>query len=116
MKKLTGLFAIIGFILFIGILTSCESQGTLRESEATSNQPCVVGGDTIDLYVYWPSTLRSIYIAKIRNSSKPVTSLTYTEGKADQTIIIVDKEKSTNKVINGSILSENDSIVVIKKN
>lgn len=115
MKKLTGLFAILGFIMFMGILASCESQGTLKQSESTLNTPCVIGGDTLDLYVYWPSSMRSIYVAKIRNSSKPVTSLTYTEGKADQSIIIIDKDKKTNTVINGSVISENDSIVIKKK-
>ncbi len=112
MKKI---LIVIAIILGLFLLFGCESQGTLRESQATSNQPCVIGGDTVDLYVYWPSSMRSIYIAKVRNSSKTVTSLTYTEGKADNSIIIVDKDKSTSKVVTGSILSENDSIIVIKK-
>jgi hypothetical protein len=99
------------------LFVSCEEQGTLRESQATKNEPCIIGKDTIDLYLYWPSNLTNIWIAKVRNSNPPVVSLTYQEGKTQNTVIIVNKDNDVknNRFIKGDIISENDSVIVIKK-
>jgi len=108
---------IIGIIVVLFLFTSCEKQGTLTESKATQNKPCVINGDTVDLYVYWPDPMSSIWIAKVRNSNKPVLSLTYSEGKTHETVIIVNKDEDVknNRYIKGDIISENDSVIVIKK-
>ena len=108
---------IIGIIVLLFLFVSCEEQGTLRESQATQNKPCVIGKDTVDLYIYWPNNMTNIWIAKVRNSNTPIVSLTYQEGKTQETVIIVNKDEDVknNRYIKGDIISENDSVIVIKK-
>lgn len=109
MKKLIGI--LIVFVLMV----SCEPQGTLKESYSTHNKPMVIGKDTVDLYLYWPDKFSAIWVAKVRN--QPVISLTYSEGKTHETVVMIDncKGNNLNRIIKGYILSENDSIVVVKK-
>lgn len=111
------IFSLIGFfslcLIVSFIIQSCEPQGTLQESQATQTKPIVLGKDTVDLYLYWPDKFQGIWIAKVRN--QPTISLTYSQGKTHETVIILDNGNKPNRIVKGYILSEKDSILVIVK-
>lgn len=104
MKKL------ILLLFIIGTITSCTDPGTLEKfsAEKPNLAPCVIDGDTVALYQYYPYTGSPIWIAKL----KQTTTLTYRVGKHNQSVVFVDKNQ---QYINGDVLLENDSIIIIKK-
>lgn len=113
MKKFLVLF-------LLEFLVSCDPAGTVKTGfDDKEFHYCVVGKDTMDLFFVYPSKGSGIYVAKFRNNTTP-TALEYPVGKTHETVIILDHandwlvKKQT--VINGRVISENDSIVVIKKN
>jgi hypothetical protein len=105
MKKI-----LITLILLI-TLTSCEDKGITQQwlNGDESTLPQELKG----LKVYRVSCGEGEYV-RVGILNDQVISTTYQTGKVQESIILVNKE--TTRTINvESIISENDSIVVIKK-
>ena len=105
MKKI-----LITLILLI-TLTSCEDKGITQQwlTGDESTLPQELKG----LKVYRVSCGEGEYV-RVGILNDQVISTTYQTGKVQESIILVNKE--TTRTINvESIISENDSIVVIKK-
>jgi len=105
MKKI-----LLALILLL-TLTSCEDKGITRQTLTgdESNLPQELKG----LKVYTVSTGEGSYV-KVAVLNNQAISTTYQSGKHQQSVILVNKE--TERTINvESIISENDSIIVIKK-
>jgi hypothetical protein len=104
---------ILTFLFCIALLTltSCEDKGVTRQpltGDETNLPPELKG-----LKVYTVSTGSGNYI-KVGILNNQAISTTYQSGKTTQSVILINKE--TTKTINvESIISENDSIIVIKK-
>lgn len=97
---------------------SCTDAGTTQKYVGDDKNviaPCVIDGDTINLYQYYYADASSIWIAKIKNKNN--LSLSYQVGEYSESVIIIDESenKSYIKQIYGSIISENDSVIVIKR-
>lgn len=109
------------FILSVSVLffvSSCKDAGTtLRGLDGEDFKSCVINGDTIDFVYFFPSNERGLWVAKSRSNQNSTMSLSYREGKTNESVIIVEtgKKKEIIRKINGEILSETDSIIVIKK-
>jgi len=103
---------ILTFLFCIALLTiSCEDKGVTRQTLTgdESNLPAELKG----LKVYRVSCGVGDYV-KVAVIDNQVVSTTYQSGKHQQSVILVNKE--TPRTINvESIISENDSIIVIKK-
>jgi hypothetical protein len=105
MKKI-----LLALILLL-TLTSCEDKGLTRQTLTgnESNLPAELKG----LKIYTVSTGSGNYV-KVAVLNHQAISTTYQSGKHQQSVILVNKE--TERTINvESIISENDSIIVIKK-
>jgi hypothetical protein len=105
MKKI-----LLALILLL-TLTSCEDKGLTRQTLTgnESNLPAELKG----LKIYTVSTGSGNYV-KVAVINNQAISTTYKSGKHQQSVILVNKE--TERTINvESIISENDSIIVIKK-
>jgi hypothetical protein len=105
MKKI-----LLALILLL-TLTSCEDKGVTRQTLTgdESNLPAELKG----LKVYRVSCGEGDYV-KVAVINHQAISTTYKSGKHQQSVILVNKE--TERTINiESIISENDSIIVIKK-
>ena len=105
MKKI-----LLALILLL-TLTSCEDKGLTRQTLTgdESNLPAELKG----LKVYRVSCGEGDYV-KVAVLNNQAISTTYKSGKHQQSVILVNKE--TERTINvESIISENDSILVIKK-
>lgn len=92
-------------------LTSCEDKGITRQTLTgdESNLPQELKG----LKVYTVSTGEGSYV-KVAVLNNQAVSTTYQSGKHQQSVILVNKEGE--RTINvETIISENDSILVIKK-
>jgi transcription antitermination factor NusA-like protein len=99
---------VLFFILVIFISTSCIKKGKYIKSE-----PDIVNGKKIEVIKYYYSDDAADYV-KLAFINDTLNSTTYNVDKIQHTTInIINKDKS--KIINGQILIENDSIVVIKK-
>jgi len=103
---------ILTFLFCIALLTiSCEDKGVTKQwlSGDESTLPQELKG----LKVYTVSCGKGEYV-RVGILNNQVISTTYQVGKTQQSIILVNKEVT--RTINvESIISENDSIVVIKK-
>lgn len=103
---------ILTFLFCIALLTiSCEDKGLTRQTLTgdESNLPAELKG----LKIYTVSTGSGNYV-KVGILNHQAISTTYQSGKHQQSVILVNKE--TERTINvESIISENDSILVIKK-
>jgi hypothetical protein len=103
---------ILIFLFCIALLTiSCEDKGVTRQTLTgdESNLPAELKG----LKVYRVSCGVGDYV-KVAVIDNQVVSTTYQSGKHQQSVILVNKENP--RTINvESIISENDSIIVIKK-
>lgn len=105
MKKI-----LLALILALTLL-SCEDKGVTRQTLTgdESNLPAELKG----LKVYRVSCGEGDYV-KVAVLNHQAISTTYQSGKHQQSVILVNKE--TERTINvESIISENDSIIVIKK-
>ena len=92
------------------ILSSCKDAGTKYEGFSY----CVMGKDTIDFVMFYPhSDMTGVWVGKSRNTSIKTISLTYPVGKTRQSAIYLESNTIN---INGTVLLENDSIIIIKKN
>jgi hypothetical protein len=113
MKKiLTFLFCIGIWLLLLSLLTiSCEDKG-VTSLKLSGNEP-TLPAELKGLKVYRVSCGDNEYV-KVGILNNQVVSTTYQAGKVQQSVILVNKEVA--RTINvESIISENDSIIVIKK-
>lgn len=97
--------------LSLALLIGCEDKGVTQQwlSGEESNLPKELKG----LKVYRVSCGEGDYV-KVGVLNNDVVSTTYQDGKAQKSIIMVNN--GTQRTINiESIISENDSIMVIKK-
>lgn len=102
---------ILTILILLLTLTSCEDKGVTHQRLIgnESNLPEEIKG----LKVYSVSCGAGEWV-KVGVLNKQAISTTYTSGKSTQSVILVNKEVV--KTINvESIISENDSIIVIKK-
>jgi len=102
---------ILTFLILLLTLTSCEDKGVTRQTLTgdETNLPQELKG----LKVYRVSCGEGEYV-KVAVLNNQAVSTTYQDGKIQQSVILVNKE--TARTINvESIISENDSILVIKK-
>ena len=103
---------ILTILFCIALLTiSCEDKGVTKQwlSGDESTLPQELKG----LKVYTVSTGSGNYV-KVAVLNNQAISTTYKSGKHQQSVILVNKE--TPRTINvESVISENDSIIVIKK-
>ena len=102
---------ILTFLILLLTLTSCQDKGVTRQTLTgdETNLPAELKG----LKVYRVSCGVNDYV-KVAVIDNQIVSTTYKSGKHQQSVIIVNKE--TARTINvESIISENDSIIVIKK-
>ena len=105
MKKI-----LLALILALTLL-SCEDKGVTRQTLTgdESNLPAELKG----LKIYTVSTGSGNYV-KVAVLNNQAISTTYKSGKHQQSVILVNKEGE--RTINvETIISENDSIIVIKK-
>ena len=114
MKKVFFILA----VLFL--VSSCRDAGTTLKGFSGDGRDfkyLVMNGDTIDFVYYFPSSNSGLWVAKSRSNPNSTMSLSYSEGKTHTSVIIVEtgKKKEDIRKINGDILSETDSIIVIKK-
>jgi len=92
-------------------LTSCEDKGLTRQT--LTGDESTLPAELKGLKVYTVSTGEGNYV-KVAVLNNQSISTTYKSGKYSQSVILVNKE--TERTINvESIISENDSILVIKK-
>ena len=102
---------ILTILVLLCLLTSCEDKGVTKQwlSGDESTLPQELKG----LKVYRVSCGEGEYV-RVGILNNQVISTTYPDGKVKESIILVNKEVA--RTINvESIISENDSIVVIKK-
>ena len=113
-KPFIWFYTIPTLLLVVGLsllFTSCEDKGITRQTLTgdESNLPAELKG----LKVYTVSTGEGSYV-KVAVINNQAISTTYQSGKHQQSVILVNKE--TERTINvESVISENDSIIVIKK-
>jgi hypothetical protein len=102
---------ILTALILLLTLTSCEDKGVTKQwlSGDESTLPTELKG----LKVYRVSCGEGEYV-RVGILNNQVISTTYPSGKIQESVILVNKE--TTRTINvESIISENDSILVIKK-
>jgi hypothetical protein len=102
---------ILTALILLLTLTSCEDKGVTKQwlSGDESTLPQELKG----LKVYRVSCGEGEYV-RVGILNNQVISTTYPSGKIQESVILVNKE--TTRTINvESIISENDSILVIKK-
>jgi hypothetical protein len=102
---------ILSILILLFLLTSCEDKGVTKQwlSGDESTLPAELKG----LKVYRVSCGEGEYV-RVGILNNQVISTTYPSGKTQESIILVNKEVA--RTINvESIISENDSIIVIKK-
>jgi hypothetical protein len=96
-------------------LTSCEDAGTTEKfkgyDDTTKFKPCVINGDTLDLYKYYYCEGSYIWVASSKHYS--TTNLTYHVGKHDESVILLNGDPF--RRIQGNVVMENDSLVLIRK-
>lgn len=103
-------FAIIG-ALILALVISCEDPGVTRnEIQGTEvNLPPELKG--LKIYDVSIGAGSSVKVGVLDNEVK---GLEYTEGKYNKSVVMISKNKD--RVIEiESIISENDSIIVVKK-
>lgn len=103
---------ILTILFCIALLTiSCEDKGVTSQ-RLTGDEP-TLPAELKGLKVYRVSCGDNEYV-KVGILNNQVVSTTYQSGKHQQSVILVNKE--TPRTINvESVISENDSIIVIKK-
>ena len=100
---------ILSTLVLLFLLTSCEDKGVTYQ-KLTGDEPNLPA-ELKGLKVYSVSTGDDFVKVAILNNQ--AISTTYQYGKIQKSVIIVNKDARTINV--ESIISENDSIVVIKK-
>jgi hypothetical protein len=93
-------------------LNSCFEAGTTSTTLTGNEQNLPEELKGLKIYTVSTGDLSSVKVGVIDNAK--TTSLTYSEGKYQESFILV--EKNTGRTIPiGEIISENDSIIVCKK-
>jgi hypothetical protein len=112
-KKENIMKRILMALMVVGLLSSCEPQGTTRLK--------LTGGEDLlpeelkGLKVYSVAVDNGNYV-KVALFNNQVNSVTYQTGKTQTTTIMLNKQTSPSRVIEvESILTENDSIIVCRK-
>lgn len=100
------------FLILTSMLVSCSEPGTSKR---------LLIGDEYNL----PDNLKGLEVYGVRTNDEgyvkvailnnQINSLTYTSGKTSSSVIVLNEKPTNQRVIDGEILSETDSIVVIKK-
>lgn len=99
------------FPILLFLIVACEDKGVT--SQKLTGDESTLPAELKGLKVYRVSCGEGEYV-RVGILNNQVISTTYQTGKVHQSIILVNKE--TARTINvESIISENDSIVVIKK-
>jgi hypothetical protein len=114
MKKiLTILILLLPYVIVLTLL-SCEDKGLTRQT--LTGDESTLPAELKGLKIYTVSTGSGNYV-KVAVLNNQAISTTYQSGKHSQSVILVNKENSTSdRTINvESVISENDSIIVIKK-
>jgi hypothetical protein len=103
---------ILTILFCIALLTiSCEDKGLTRQT--LTGDESTLPAELKGLKVYTVSTGSGNYV-KVAVINNQAISTTYKSGKHQQSVILVNK--GTPRTINvESVISENDSIIVIKK-
>jgi hypothetical protein len=110
---------ILVLLILLLTLTSCEDKGLTRQT--LTGDESTLPAELKGLKVYTVSTGEGNYV-KVAVLNHQAISTTYQSGKHQHSVILVNKEvefgagQVTTRTINiESIISENDSIIVIKK-
>jgi hypothetical protein len=105
---------ILTILILALTLTSCEDKGLTRQT--LTGDESTLPAELKGLKIYTVSTGEGNYV-KVGILNNQAISTTYQSGKHQQSVILVNKENSTSdRTINvESIISENDSIIVIRK-
>jgi hypothetical protein len=111
---------ILTILFCIALLTiSCQDKGVTRQT--LTGEERTLPAELKGLKVYTVSTGEGNYV-KVAVLNNQAISTTYQSGKHSQSVVLVNKEvefgagQITTRTINvESIISENDSILVIKK-
>lgn len=103
-------------ILILLGLTSCYDAGTIKTgTENQKYKSLILNDDTIDFFQFYPSDGQSVWVG-IPLDKKNIY-LGYKSGKTDENVILINKKyKNKTRIIEGSVISENVSVLVIKKN
>ncbi len=103
---------ILTILFCIALLTiSCQDKGVTRQT--LTGEERTLPPELKGLKVYNVSCGEGVYV-KVAILNNQAVSTTYKSGKHQQSVILVNKE--TPRTINvESVISENDSIIVIKK-
>lgn len=95
------------FIIFALLFLSCDDNGTVvSRSEGTIN------GHAIKVFSYCLGDGDWVKVAFIDDK---INSTNYNEGKTKENVIIVNNPNQKPVVINGEIIMNNDSLILIKK-
>ena len=98
--------------LSLALLIGCEDKGVSRES--LIGNEIQLPPELKGLKIYDVSIGSGNYV-KVAIMDNKAISTTYAVGKHQQSMIIIDKNNQERKIGFESIISENDSIMVIKK-
>jgi hypothetical protein len=98
--------------LSIALLTSCVDKGVTSERLAGNEE--TLPAELKGLKIYSVSVGGGSYVKVAILNNKPI-STTYQVGKYSESTVIVDKTGEEKIIHVESIISENDSIIVIKK-
>lgn len=113
-RSIWGVFFICMIILALcSLFSSCEDKGTTRMSlnGTEQNLPDELKG----LKVYTVSTSNQGGYIRVAVLNNQINSITYPVGKFQATTIIVGSGKEQRLINAKEIISETDSIIVIKK-
>ena len=102
---------ILTILILALTLTSCEDKGVTSQ-RLTGDEP-TLPAELKGLKVYRVSCGDNEYV-KVGILNNQVVSTTYQSGKHQQSVILVNKGTPTTINVE-SVISENDSIIVIKK-
>lgn len=108
--KTNKLVAISLILIVITAFSSCTPAGS---SFPANNSLALPTGDTLNFMRFFPEKGIAIWVG-YSNTVKTL-NMTYQEGKNMESVIYVIGKKDRAKIINGEIISDSDSIVVIKK-
>jgi hypothetical protein len=108
MKNLYLIFFLITIAL-MPIIISCVEPGTVDLIDTGK-----IEGKNIKIYSYWYAKGYNVKLAFIEDE---INSVTYSVGKHEETVILVNSNENVKSVqtITGNIIMENDSMILIKK-
>ena len=102
---------ILSILILLITLTSCDDKGVTQQK--LTGDESTLPAELKGLKVYRVSCGVGDYV-KVAVLNNQAISTTYRSGKTTQSVILINKETPRTIMVE-SIISENDSIVVIKK-